>query len=108
MGSGWKEADTGYRTMPLIKYLRQVPDPRCGRKTKHDHTEILICLIAGFLAGKTTIRRSLQWCKRNLEWLRTMLPLKNGIASASTVSRILAGVDEELIVYVFVEWIGVL
>lgn len=106
MGSGWKEADTGYRTMPLIKYLRQVPDPRCGRKTKHDHAEILICLIAGFLAGKTTIRRSLQWCKRNLEWLRTMLPLKNGIASASTVSRILAGVDEELIVYVFVEWIG--
>jgi len=92
--------------MPLIEYMRQVPDPRCGRKTKHDHREILICLIAGFLAGKTTIRRSLQWCKRNLKWLRTMIPLKNGIASVPTACRILAGIDEELFVYAFVEWIG--
>lgn len=92
--------------MPLIEYMRQVPDPRCGRKTKHDHTEVLICLVAGFLAGKTTIRRILQWCERNLKWLRTMIPLKNGIVSAPTVCRILAGINEELFVIAFVEWIG--
>ena len=92
--------------MPLIEYMRQVPDPRCGRKTKHDHTEMLVCLVAGFLAGKTTIRRILQWCKRNLKWLRKMMPLKNGIASVSTTCRILAGIDEELFILAFIEWIG--
>ena len=86
--------------------MQQVPDPRCGRKTKHDHTEILVCMVAGFLAGKTTIRRILRWCKRDLKWLRKMVPLKNGIASVSTTCRILAGIDEELFAFTFIEWIG--
>lgn len=34
------------------------------------------------------------------------MPLKNGIASASTVSRMLSGIDEELFQYTFMEWIG--
>ena len=86
--------------------MRAVPDPRCGRETKHDHAEVLVCLIAGFLAGRTTIRRSLKWCKKHLEELREYLPLKNGIASASTACRILSGIDEELFALEFMEWIG--
>ena len=34
------------------------------------------------------------------------LTLKNGIASLSTVSRLLAGIDEELFLFVFIQWIG--
>lgn len=83
-----------------------MPDPRCGRKTKHDYAEVLLCLIMGTLAGRTTLRRSLNWCVHNLEWLRQYLPLKNGIASPATACRILAGIDEELFLYEFMEWIG--
>lgn len=86
--------------------MRAVPDPRYGRKTKHDHAEVLVCLVAGFLAGKTTIRRSLRWCEKHLEELRGYLPLKNGIASPSTVSRLLSGMDEELFALEFMEWSG--
>lgn len=86
--------------------MRAVPDPRCGRETKHDHAEVLVCLVCGYLAGKTTIRRSLRWCKRHLEELREHLPLKNGIASPSTASRLLSGIDEELFALEFMEWIG--
>ena len=86
--------------------MRVVPDPRCGRETKHDHAEVLVCLVAGFLAGRTTIRRSLKWCGRNLEELRKHIPLKNGIASPSTASRILSGIDEELFALEFMEWAG--
>lgn len=86
--------------------MRAVPDPRCGRETKHDHAETLVCLVAGFLAGKTTIRRSLKWCEKHLEELRGYLPLKNGIASPSTVCRLLSGIDEELFALEFMEWIG--
>lgn len=62
--------------------------------------------MAGFLAGKTTIRRSLKWCEKHLEELREYLPLKNGIASPSTVCRLLSGIDEELFALEFMEWIG--
>ena len=96
MGSGWKSAEKGFRIKPLIEYMRQVPDPRCGRKTKHDHAEILICLVMGFLAGRTTIRRILKWCRKHLKWLQEILPLENGIASVPTACRILSGIDEEL------------
>ena len=34
------------------------------------------------------------------------MPLKNGIASPSTVSRLLSGLDEELFALEFMEWIG--
>lgn len=34
------------------------------------------------------------------------MKLKNGIASPSTVSRMLSGIDEELALYGFMEWIG--
>lgn len=86
--------------------MRAVPDPRCGRETKHDHAEVLVCLVTGFLAGRTTIRRSLKWCKKHLEELREYLSLKNGIASPSTACRILSGIDEELFALEFMEWIG--
>lgn len=86
--------------------MRAVPDPRCGRETKHDHAEVLVCLVVGFLVGRTTIRRSLKWCKKHLEELRQYLTLKNGIASPSTACRILAGTDEELFALEFMEWIG--
>jgi hypothetical protein len=86
--------------------MKAVPDPGCGRKTKHDHGEVLVCLVTGFLAGKTTIRGSLRWCKKHLEELRDYLPLKNGIASPSTVCRLLSGMDEELFALEFMEWTG--
>lgn len=93
-------------TKQLVEYMRAVPDPRCGRKPKHDHAEVLVCLVAGFLAGRTTIRRILKWCGRNLAELRKHMPLKNGIASPSTVCRILSRIDEELFALEFMEWAG--
>lgn len=41
-----------------------------------------------------------------MEELRGYLPLKNGIASPSTVSRLLSGMDEELFALEFMEWSG--
>ena len=86
--------------------MKAVPDPRCGREPKRNPAEILVCPVCGFPAGKTTIRRSLKWCKRHLDELRKHLVLKNGVASPSTVSRVLSGIDEELFALEFMEWIG--
>ena len=82
-------------------------DPRSLRAKKHDLAEVLTCIVAGYVTGHITLRRCLGWCRRHVKWLRKRgLSLKNGIASLSTVSRLLAGIDEELFLFVFIQWIG--
>lgn len=90
----------------MIYYFRQIPDYRCDRQKRHDLAEMLVCVTLGFLCGRTTIRRSLRWCKAHLEELRQHMKLKYGIASPSTITRMLSGIDEELALYAFMEWIG--
>ena len=86
--------------------MRQVPDPRCAWKTKHDCAEVLTCLVTGYVAGRTTVRRALKWCRKHIDFLRESMPLKNGVASAPTACRLLSGIDEELFAFAFMEWIG--
>lgn len=82
-------------------------DPRSPRAKKHDLAEVLTGIVAGYVTGHITLRRCLGWCRRHVKWLRKRgLSLKNGIASLSTVSRLLAGIDEELFLFVFIQWIG--
>lgn len=102
----WKCAERTFVTENLIHYFRQVPDYRCNREKKHDLAEMLVCLTLGFLCGRTTIRRSLKWCENHVEELRKHMGLKYGIASPSTITRMLCGIDEELAQYAFMEWIG--
>ena len=87
--------------------MKAVDDPRSLRAKKHDLAEVLTCIVAGYVTGHITLRRCLGWCRRHVKWLRKRgLSLKNGIASLSTVSRLLAGIDEELFLFVFIQWIG--
>ena len=87
--------------------MKAVEDPRSPRAKKHELAEVLTCIVAGYVTGHTTLRRSLGWCRRHEKWFRKQgLALKNGIASLSTVSRLLTGIDEELFLCVFIEWIG--
>lgn len=86
--------------------MEMVPDPRCDRAMKHVMAEVLTCLVAGYVTGHTTLRRSLAWCRRHIKQLRKGMELKNGIASVSTASRLLSRIDEDMFLYAFMEWIG--
>ena len=81
-------------------------DPRSPRAKRHELDEVLTCIVAGYVTGHITLRRSLGWCRRHVKWLQKCgLTLKNGIASLSTVSRLLTSIDEELFLFVFIQWI---
>lgn len=83
-----------------------MPDPRCNRKKRHVLAQMLVCVVLGFLVGRTSLRRSLTWCREHLDMLQKYMPLENGIASISTVSRMLGNIDAELFALTFMEWIG--
>jgi len=83
-----------------------VPDYRCGRRTPHLLHEMLAYLVAGYMCGRTSVSRALEWCRSREALLRSHMVLSHGIASEATISRMLAGIDEDMFVLVFMEWIA--
>lgn len=92
--------------MSLLDFMGHVPDPRSGRKKPHVLAEVLTYIIMGVLAGKTSVRRALKWAERHKDALREHMCLEHGIASPSTACRLLGSIDEELFLYVFMDWVG--
>lgn len=90
----------------MIAWLRDIPDPRRRRSKPHELAEIFVCIIMGLLAGKTKLRRIARWGKRHLAELRRHMPFPNGVPSVSTMSRVLAAVDEEMVSLALINWIG--
>lgn len=90
----------------LLEHMRKVPDHRCARKKPHELGEMLVCLIAGYASGRTSVGRALIWCRNHLEMLQKYMKLEKGIASEATISRMLSGIDEEAFCLVFMEWVA--
>lgn len=68
--------------------------------------EIFVCIIMGLLAGKTKLRRIVKWSESHLEELRKYMPFPHGVPSLSTMSRMLAAVDAEMVSLATINWIG--
>ena len=106
-GWNWRCDRAGFLVKSIYESMKAVEDPRSPRAKKHELAAVLTYVIAGYVSGHTSLRRCLGWCRRHESWLKKQgLPLKGGIASLSTVSRLLSSVDEMLFLFVFIEWIG--
>ena len=103
----WRCDEKGFLVKTIYETMKSVEDPRSSRKKKHELAAVLTCLVAGYVTGHTTLRRCMGWCRRHEKWLKKMgLPLPAGIASVSTVSRLLSTIDEALFLFSFIKWIG--
>ena len=67
---------------------------------------MLACITLGILTGHLTLRGIILWCSRNLKKLSKYMPLENGIASLSTMSRILSGIDEQMFAIIVMIWMS--
>lgn len=86
--------------------MKEVPDPRCKRKKAHDCAEILTYIVMGYVCGRTALRRALSWARSHEEELRRSMKLSGGIASVSTISRLLSSIDEEIFALTFTDWVS--
>ena len=106
-GWNWRCDEKGFLVKTIYETMKSVEDPRSPRKKKHELAVVLTCLVAGYVTGHTSLRRCMGWCRRHENWLKKMgLPMPEGIASVSTVSRLLSTIDEALFLFSFIEWIG--
>lgn len=60
----------------------------------------------GLLAGRTKLRRIVRWCRSHLDELRRHMPFPNGVPSLSTMSRMLAAVDADMVSLAIINWTG--
>lgn len=88
----------------LYERMKEIPDPRSNRKKPHNCAEVLTYLVMAYMSGRTAIRRALSWASEHESILKEYMDLSGGIASASTVSRLLSNIDEEMFILIFSDW----
>ena len=78
--------------MTFLDVFGEVPDPR-DFTAQHELPEILFIALAAVLCGATHCTEMVLFAEGRLDLLRQFIPLKNGVPSHDTLSRVLNTVD---------------
>lgn len=78
--------------MVFLDIFGEVPDPR-DFTAQHELTEILFMALAAVLCGATHCTEMVVFAQARIELLRQFIPLKHGVPSHDTFSRVLAALD---------------
>lgn len=89
----------------IAKHFGKVNDPRIERTKRHKLLDILLIAICGVICGADSWVDIELFGKSKLEWLRTFLPLPNGIPSHDTFGRVFANLNPEEFEKSFLEWV---
>jgi predicted transposase YbfD/YdcC len=89
----------------IVKHFGKVNDPRIERTKRHKLLDILLIAICGVICGADSWVDIELFGKSKLEWLRTFLPLPNGIPSHDTFGRVFALISPEEFEKSFMEWV---
>jgi predicted transposase YbfD/YdcC len=89
----------------LISLSKHLKDPRrvWGNK-RHELTDILIMTLLAVISGCEEWDDIRDYAQTKIEWLRTFLPLKNGIPSKSTFRRVFARINPEELEGIYRKW----
>lgn len=88
----------------IATHFGHLSDPRVERTRDHNLLDILTIAICAILAGAEGPTGMETFGKAKEEWLRTILPLPNGIPSHDTFSRVLAHLKPAELQQGFLDW----
>lgn len=80
--------------MVFLDIFGEVPDPR-DFTAQHELPEILFIALAAVLCGATHCTEMVLFAQNRVELLRQFIPLKHGVPSHDTFSRVLAALDPD-------------
>ena len=92
------------RVESLVELFKELEDPRVDRTKDYPLEEILFLVLAAVVSGVNHITEIELFGNTKLEWLRTILPYKNGIPSHDTIGRVLGRLDPDALEAMFVRW----
>ena len=79
----------------LVEDLDPLEDPRCGNAGRHSLHDILVIALCTILCGGETCTDMALFGQSKREFLESFLPLRNGIPSHDTCSRVFRLLDPE-------------
>jgi predicted transposase YbfD/YdcC len=83
-------------------------DPRIARTRRHDLLDIVTLALCAVLAGAESWVEVEEWATIKRDWLRSWLPLPNGIPSHDTFGRVFSRLDPAQLETGFMRWVQVL
>src|SRR5882762_3346429 len=92
----------------LIDHFAALADPRQSWKVIYPLPEILLLILCGSLAGGEDFVEMRRWGGMNRDFLRRLLPYRQGIPSHDTLNDTINALDGELFAQCFSEWVETL
>ncbi len=83
-------------TAPLARITScfvDLVDPRMHRTRRHELMDVIAIALCAVVAGAESWVEVASWGEEKLDWLRTWLPLPNGIPSHDTFGRVFSRLD---------------
>ena len=92
----------------LLDHFSALDDPRQSWKVVYPLPEVLLLILCGTLAGAEDFVEIERWGRRKLDFLRRLLPFKNGIASHDTLNDVMNALPSALFSDCFTAWVEAL
>jgi len=91
--------------MGLVEYFAEIKDPRIDRKKLHALPDILALTVCAMLSGAEGYEAIEEFGRNKEDWLKTFLPLKNGIPSHDCIRYVLQRLPADELQTCFLNWV---
>lgn len=89
----------------ILTHFAALPDPRRERRRLHRLLDLLAIAICAVVAGCDDWVEVAAYGRKKLDWLKTFLPLPNGIPSHDTFGRVFSRLDPHAFQRCFLRWV---
>lgn len=92
----------------LSSIFSKIDDPRRDLTKLHELNDILLIGIISVICGADSWNEMELYAQEKEDFLRTFLPLPNGIPSHDTLNRVFSAIDSQQFELCFIEWVKTL
>ena len=95
-------------SLNFLDYFKEIKDPRIERKKLYPINEILLITICGLICGAEGWKDLELFGKQKIDFLKSLLPFKNGVPTDDTFRRFFRALEPEQFKICFINWMKVL
>ena len=92
-------------SISILKFFTELNDPRQTAKVLYPLPEIILVALCAAICGADSFVEMEEFGNAKLDFLRKILPFKNGIPSHDTFGAVFANIDSKQFNNIFIKWV---